>query len=120
MKKLAPAGAVMFLTSCGGTGSSTSLTLVATNPVVGRATLHLSCDPARGTFPRPRAACLALAREPALLSHPKPFTCAGGLFSWWDNTVTGRLRGKPVDLKTSTCWARQMHLLDSLEIGSWP
>ncbi len=49
--------------------------------------------------------------------HPKPFGCWGGTFSWWDITISGRFHGKPVNVKTSTCWTRQMQLIDSLGLG---
>ena len=115
---VAAVAAVSAVAGCGDESPSTSLSLVATNPSVGRATLTLECDPAGGDVPRPAAACSGLARDPAVLLHPKPFVCFGGTFSWWEIRITGRYEGKPVDVRTSTCWTRQMELIRVLGIGS--
>ena len=111
------AAAGVAAAGCGDESPSTSLQLVATNPSLGRATLRLECDPARGDVPRPAAACAGLARDPAVLLHPKPFVCFGGTFSWWEIRITGRYNGKPVDVRTDTCWTPQMELIRVLGIG---
>ena len=57
-------------TGCGGAGDSTSLDITAhTQGHVVRYTLR--CDPARGTVPRPRVLCAALARNAELLLEPR-------------------------------------------------
>lgn len=103
---------------CGEATPSTSLTLVATNPHLGRATFTLRCDPPGGDVPRPASACARLGGDPRVLLRPKPFTCWGGTFSWWDVTVSGRYDGEPVSVRTSTCWTPQMRLIRVLGIGS--
>jgi hypothetical protein len=96
---------------------STDLTLVALNPWVGRAVFHLSCAPAGGDLGDPARACAALAAHPQLVTSPKPFTCVGGTTSWWDITISGRLRGRRIHTHTSTCWTPQMAMIRRLEIG---
>ena len=98
-------------------GHSTDLTLLAVNPSVGRASFHLACGPAGGDLENPARACAALAAQPDLVINPKPFTCLGGTFSWWDLTITGRLRGKRIRTHTSTCWTPQMAMIQRLGIG---
>ena len=97
---------------------STDLTLLAVNQSVGRAALHLTCRPDGGDLRNPARACAALAAQPELVTSPKPFTCFGGRFSWWDVTITGRLHGRPIRSHTSTCWTPQMAMIDRLGI-SW-
>lgn len=96
---------------------STSLTVVATNPYVGRATFELTCDPPGGDVPRPTDACERLARNPQTLLRPKPFVCFGGFSSWWTLRVTGRYDGDPVEVRTATCWTSQMELIGVLGIA---
>ena len=108
---------VLGAVGCGSTRTGTALTLTATNRSVGTATFHLRCNPAGGDISRPLRACAALESDPELLVHPKPFACWGGTFSWWDITISGRFHGKPVSVKTSSCWTRQMKLIDSLGLG---
>lgn len=98
-------------------GPETRLTILAVNPDVGRAVFKLSCGPAGGDLPDPAQACRALEESPELVMHPVPFTCAGGTFSWWELTVSGRLGGKAVHSTTATCWTPQMHLIDRLGIA---
>jgi hypothetical protein len=114
----AAVAAVVAVAGCGDESPSTSLSLVATNPFVGRATFTLECDPAGGDVPRPATACERLARDPSVLLRPKRFVCAGGTFSWWGMRITGRYDGKPVDVRTDTCWTPQMALIRALGIGS--
>ena len=109
---------VAVLTGCGDESPSTSLRLVATNSSVGRATFTLECDPAGGDIPQPAAACAGLARDPSVLLRPKRFVCFGGTFSWWGMRITGRYDGKPVDVRTNTCWTSQMELIRVLGIGN--
>jgi hypothetical protein len=39
----------------------------------GRALFHLKCDPASGNVADPRKACAAIAAQPSLVTHPKPY-----------------------------------------------
>ena len=110
--------AVAALAGCSGESPATKLTLVATNPYVGRATFTLECDPAGGDVPRPAAVCARLAQRPQALLEPKPFVCFGGLFSWWTLSITGRWAGEPVDVRTDTCWTPQMELIRVLGIAA--
>jgi hypothetical protein len=110
--------AVVAVAGCGDVAPSTSLRLVATNPSVGRATFTIECDPAGGDVPQPAAVCARLAGNPQALHDPEPFTCFGGTFSWWAITITGRYDGKPVEVRTSTCWTPQMELIRVLGIGA--
>jgi hypothetical protein len=96
---------------------STRLTILAVNASVGRAVFHLDCTPPGGDVGNAARACAAVATQPELVTNPKPFTCAGGTFSWWDITITGRLNGHPIRTQTSTCWTPQMAMIDRLGIG---
>jgi hypothetical protein len=112
----------LLAVSLGGCSSSmdnpaTDLRLLAINSSVGRAAFHLTCRPEGGDLSRPARACAALASEPGLVTHPKPFTCVGGTFSWWEITISGRLDGRPVRARVSTCWTPQMAMIDRLGIG---
>src|SRR5438132_1259541 len=96
--------AIFALAGCGDASSkSTKLTVVAVNTNLGRAVFHLSCHPAGGDLPNAEAACAALAGTPQLVTDPRPFVCHGGLFSWWDVTITGQVRGKNLRRSFSTC-----------------
>lgn len=109
------------LAGCGGGSKppATALTILAVNSSVGRSVFHLDCGPAGGDVPDPAKACVALAATPQLITEPKRFICAGGTFSWWDVTITGRLDKKPVRRFFSTCWTPQMATIASLHLG-WP
>jgi hypothetical protein len=96
---------------------ATELTLLAVNPYVGRAVFHLRCAPAGGDLGDPARACAAVAARPQLITRPKPFVCFGGTFSWWDVTITGRLRGRSIHTHTSTCWTPQMATIRRLGLG---
>ena len=111
--------AALAVSACGGheRAAATRLTLLAVNPNVGRAVFHLSCDPPRGDVPAPAQACAALEQRPDLARRPKPFTCFGGPFSWFDIWISGELRGEPFRARTSSCWTPQMELLGRLGIG---
>lgn len=82
--------------------------MVALNENVGRAVFHLDCGPVGGDLPNSTKACETLSADPTLITQPKPFTCAGGTFSWWDVTITGHLDGSPIRRSFSTCWTPQM------------
>jgi hypothetical protein len=112
-------GLLAPLTGCGGASvpSGTALEIFAENPSVGRAAFHLGCTPARGDLPDNASACAALASTPTLVTKPKPFTCFGGTFSWWDITISGRLDGRRIHHKVSTCWTPQMAMIDRLGLG---
>jgi hypothetical protein len=114
----APFVAAFLLGACSTGEPSTSLKLEATNSFVGRATFTLRCDPPGGDIARPAAACAQLAKSPRALLEPNPFTCFGGLFSWWELEISGRFRGESVDVRTSTCWTPQMELIRRLGIAS--
>lgn len=111
----------LSLVGCGShpVNPSTDLTLVALNLYVGRAVFHLACAPPGGDLGTPVRACTALAAHPELVTRPKPFNCIGGTGSWWDVTITGRLRGREVRTHTLTCWTPQMAMIRRLGIGSW-
>jgi hypothetical protein len=96
---------------------STRLTILAINASVGRAAFHLDCGPSGGDVGNAARACSAVTTHPELLTDPKPFTCAGGTFSWWDITITGWLNEHPIRTHTSTCWTPQMAMIDRLGIG---
>jgi hypothetical protein len=89
----------------------------AINPNVGRALFRVACDPTGGDLPDLQRACRALAREPQLVTAPKPFTCFGGPSSWWDVTISGTLGGQAVNDSFSTCWTRQMRTIGELGLG---
>src|SRR4051812_49212260 len=82
--------------------------MLALNSFVGRAVFHLSCAPSAGDVPNPSKACAALQQQPRLVTRPKPFVCAGGMFSRWDVTISGRMTGKAIDRSFSTCCTPQM------------
>ncbi len=113
----------MLLLALAGCGSGmslagTKLTLTAVNPNVGQAVFHLDCGPAGGDVSDPAAACAELERDPKLVTSPRPYTCIGGTTSWFNMTISGRLAGKPVQQKFSTCWTPQMATLDKLGLAS--
>lgn len=106
-------GLVVLAAGCGGTkAAETHLTVSALNPTVGMAVFHIECP-----APEPSTACDALGSNPSLVTAPKPFTCLGGPSSWFDMTISGRLAGKPVHEKFSTCWTPQMATLGKLGLA---
>jgi len=120
MKRLTLALPLLWVAAgCGSTMNlaGTKLTLTAVNPNVGQAVFHLECGPAGGDVSDPAAACVALGRDPKLVTSPQPYTCIGGTFSWFDMTISGRLAGKPVHRKFSTCWTPQMATLKKLGLA---
>jgi hypothetical protein len=110
----------LVLAGCGSSTRTppTDLRILAINANVGRAAFHLTCGPAGGDVASPEHACTALAGDPTLVTHPRPFVCAGGFFSWWEITITGRLHGRPLHLQTSTCWTPQMAMIGRLGLGT--
>jgi hypothetical protein len=90
--------------------------MVAVNDSVGRAVFHLDCDPAGGDIRQATKACSALQRNPSLVTKPKPFSCYGGTFSWWDVRIDGRLQGKPLSRHLATCWTPQMATIAGLRL----
>src|ERR1041385_4685484 len=96
----------------------TSLTLLAVNTSIGRAVFHLDCAPVGGDVSHAAHACAAIAANPALVTRPKAFVCAGGTFSWWDGTISGRFDGRALRRSFSTCWTPQMATLGKLGL-SW-
>jgi hypothetical protein len=95
------------------------LTVDALNQSVGQAVFHLQCSPpdvVGGDLPEASKACAILADEPELITDPKPFTCVGSEFSWWDVRISGDLNGEPVDQSFSTCWTPQMDTLGRLNL----
>lgn len=110
---------VVLSAGCGGRTAApvTKLTLLAVNPYAGRAVFHIACDPPGGDLGNPARVCSALATDPDLVTHPKPFVCYGGLGSWWDVTIRGRLHGRTIRAHTGTCWTPQMAMIRRLGIG---
>ncbi len=98
--------------------SPTAFRLTATNENVGTALFRLRCQPAGGDVGRAAAACAALDRNPNLLLEPTRFQCQGGPSSWWNITIKGRFRGRPLHVTTSTCWTPQMPLIKALGIAN--
>lgn len=121
MKRVALALFLVF--AAAGCGSAmnltgTKLTLRAINPNVGLAIFHLDCGPNGGNVSDPASACRALGHDPKLVTSPQPFTCLGGPSSWFDVTISGRLAGKPLHRRFSTCWTPQMATLGKLGFAS--
>lgn len=110
----------VLLAGCGRAEAKphTQLTVVALNPSVGRAVFRIDCGPAGGDVPHASKACAALEARPSLATRPKPFVCAGGSFSWWDVTISGRLDGQSIRRSFSTCWTPQMATIGRLGL-SW-
>ena len=112
---LALGAVAISLAGCGGGGAArTSVHILAVNQNVGRAQFSFTCSPTSGDVPSPSSACAAVSASPGLLTNPKPFTCSGGMFSWWDITITGRFEGRTIYTFVSTCWTPQMRLIDKL------
>jgi hypothetical protein len=111
--------ALTCLTACGNDSGppGTALKIEAVNPYVGRAVFHLRCTPIRGDLSDNRRACAALVAQPSLLRSPKPFLCFGGTTSWWDITISGRIGGRHLHRSVSTCWTRQMAMIDRLGLA---
>ena len=115
-----------LLAGCGGSrsvavrgsaASETRVTILAVNSNVGRAVFHLACEPAGGDLPSAVRACTALHETPSLVTNPTAFICHGGPNSWWDITISGRLRGRVFRSHTATCWTPQMATIGQLGIN---
>jgi hypothetical protein len=108
-----------LLAGCGDatTHRRTQLTLLALNTDQGRALIHIDCSPPSGDLPHPQAACSAIEHHPQLVTNPTPFNCWSG--SSWDVTISGRLDGRPVSHRFSTCWAPQQQTIARLGLY-WP
>lgn len=91
------------------------LTVLAVGQQGGRALFHLRCDPAGGDVAQPAKACAAIAAQPSLVTHPKPFFDAGP--NTWYFTITGRLDGKPVHFSGESSWTPQFALIDKLRLA---
>ena len=103
---------------CGGHAEKkTTLELVAVNPYLhglgSKVVFHLRCNPPGGDIAHPARACAALEQNPNALLHPKPANCSVTAFNF---TISGRFEGRPVNVKTTSCWTSQMKLLDLLGI----
>lgn len=120
MWRLVPALLVLLLVGCGSgmNLAGTKLTLTAVNANVGQAVFHLDCGPAGGDVTDPASACAALRGDPTLITAPHVFNCIGSTTSWFDMTISGRLAGKPVHRKFSTCWTPQSATLGKLGLAS--
>jgi hypothetical protein len=84
--------------------------------MLGTARFTLRCSPDGGTLPGATRVCELLARNPSLLLAPKPFTCVGGLTSWWTIDARGTLHGKRVRTHFATCWTPQQALIRALDL----
>lgn len=92
---------LLIACACGGDGS-TRLTVEVANGFEQRS-YSLYCDPPAGTYPKPRAACDALARDSVMLVDPNPkSTCIGGVGTAHIH-VTGTFRGEDIDAEPDSC-----------------
>src|SRR5215475_12338958 len=102
-----------------GLGSATqvpaNLTVLAVADNGGRALFHLRCDPAGGNVAQPAKACEAIAAQPSLVTHPKPFFDMGNNGAYF--TINGSLNGKPVHFSGESDWTTQMALIDKLGLA---
>jgi hypothetical protein len=108
--------AFLAAAGCGGRSPRpTSLKLVADNGMGRRAVFRLRCDPSGGDIAHPARACTALKGHLDVLFHPKPFLCH---FESWKLSIKGRFDGRPISVRTDTCWTPQMELIDLLGIAN--
>lgn len=91
------------------------LTILEVGENGGRALFHLRCDPAGGNVAEPAQACAAIAAQPSLVTHPKPFFDGGDNGAYF--TITGSLNGKPVHFSGESDWTPQMALIDKLGLA---
>ena len=91
------------------------LTVLAVGANGGRALFHLRCDPAGGDVADPVKACAAIAAQPSLVTHPKPFYDGGNNGAYF--TITGRLNGKSVHFSGESDWTPQLELIDKLGLA---
>ncbi len=92
-----------------------NLTVLAVGQNGGRALFHLRCDPAGGNVAAPAKVCAAIAAQPRIVTHPKPFYDLGP--NTWYFTITGRLNGKPVRFGGESSWSPQMELINKLGLA---
>lgn len=92
-----------------------NLTVLAVGQNGGRALFHLRCDPAGGNVALPAKACAAIAAQPSIVTHPKPFFDMGP--NTWYFTITGRLNGRPVHFGGESSWTPQMELINKLGLA---
>jgi hypothetical protein len=92
-----------------------NLTVLAVGQNGGRALFHLRCDPAACNVAQPAKACAAIAAQPSLVTHPKPYYDMGP--NNWYFTITGRLNGKSVHFSGESSWTPQMPLIDKLGLA---
>jgi Subtilisin inhibitor-like len=118
-----------LMTACGplngssdsDSGSGTSTLAAGTNLVVtvwpqgqGRSRRWtLTCDPAGGSLPRPRAACSRLTRA-ALRPLPLDTICTQIYGGPQRARVTGRIDGEPIDARFSRSNGCEIHRWDSV------
>jgi hypothetical protein len=91
------------------------LTVLAVGDNGGRALFHIRCDPAGGNVADPAKACAAIAAQPGLVTHPKPYYDLGN--NGWYFTISGRLNGQPVHFRGESDWTPQMALISKLGLA---
>jgi hypothetical protein len=67
------------------------------------ATRILTCDPDRGGYPHPVAACQALRDLARLEAHPTGVACGCIVEVEPPSLIVGRLDGKPISLELGSC-----------------
>ena len=92
-----------------------NLTVLAVGDTGGRALFHLRCDPAGGNVAQPAKACAAIAAQPSLVTHPKPFADLGS--NGWYFKISGRLDAKSVHFSGEMDWTPQAELIDKLGLA---
>jgi hypothetical protein len=67
-----------------------------------------------GRFPRRKR-----LRRIGLLNSccSEPFVCVGNQYSWWDITLSGRIRGRDFNSHIATCWTPQVALIGRLGLA---
>ena len=127
--RMVAAAALLFAAGCGGAGTggdvttepgagsddrgATELTIVVRQgPGGGEQTYSLACDPAGGDHPDPEAACRLLSElEDPFAPVPPDAMCTEIYGGPQTATVTGTLRGEPVDAEFSRT--------DGCQIARW-
>jgi len=67
------------------------------------ATRRLTCDPDRGDYPHPAAACRALRDLARLEAHPTGVACGCIVEVEPPSSIVGRLDGTPIELSLGAC-----------------
>jgi hypothetical protein len=97
----------------------------------GRALFHLKCDPAGGNVADPAKACAAIAAQPSLVTHPKPYPVTGPITvvchfhpaklcpanGPWYFKITGSVNGKPVHFGGGGMFGTEVGLVDKLGLA---